>query len=381
MRKSKDRQPKGYDGLKPDQPEPRQRLDVHQAITDKIVAAIQAGAGTFEMPWHRPGVAFTIPRNAATDKPYRGSNVLSLWIDADTKKFEHQIFATYKQWQELGAQVRGGEKGSLIVKYGEWVPKDKDGNGKNDAKPDAAGDDEDSGKRLYAKPAFVFNIDQVDAPVELRGKLLPPEAPRQDLTERLDVVDRFVAAVGIEIREGGQRAFYRHKDSKGEGDFIQMPPRELFTGTATSTPTEAYYSTLLHEEIHGSGATHRLNRQFGERFGDKAYAFEELVAELGSAFLCAHLEVTNTPRPDHAQYCASWVEVLKGDTKAIFSAASLATRAVDYLFGLQPGASPEPGAITGGQHGDTSPRAQDRPARPEPPTERPTPSERGGPRQ
>lgn len=398
MRKPKNRQPKAYDGLKPDQPEPRQRLDVHQAITDKIVAAIEAGAGTFEMPWHRPGVAFTIPRNAATDKPYRGSNVLSLWIDADIKKFEHQIFATYKQWQELGAQVRGGEKGSLIVKYGEWVPRadgpagsrlasGKTGHPKRhqksqqEPKPDASGEDEDGGKRLYAKPAFVFNIDQVDAPVELRGKLLPPEAPRQDLTERLDAVDRFVAAVGIEIREGGQRAFYRHKDSEGEGDFIQMPPRELFTGTATSTPTEAYYSTLLHEEIHGSGATHRLNRQFGERFGDKAYAFEELVAELGSAFLCAHLEVTNTPRPDHAQYCASWVEVLKGDTKAIFSAASLATRAVDYLFGLQPGASPEPGAITGGQHVDTSPRAQDRPARPELPTERPTPSERGGPRQ
>jgi antirestriction protein ArdC len=121
-----------------------------------------------------------------------------------------------------------------------------------------------------------------------------------------------------------------------------MPPRELFTGTATSTPTEAYYSTLLHEEIHGSGARHRLDRQFGERFGDKAYAFEELVAELGAAFLCAHLEVTNAPRPDHAQYCANWLAVLKGDAKAIFSAASLATRAVDYLMDLQPKPSPEP---------------------------------------
>jgi antirestriction protein ArdC len=121
-----------------------------------------------------------------------------------------------------------------------------------------------------------------------------------------------------------------------------MPPRALFTGTASSTPTEAYYSTLLHEEIHGSGAEHRLNRQFGERFADKAYAFEELVAELGAAFLCAHLEVTNTPRIDHAQYCASWLQVLKDDDKVIFSAASFATRAVDYLIGLQPGAEPSP---------------------------------------
>lgn len=340
MRKPKDTRTKTYDSLKP-------RLDVHQAITDKIVAAIEAGAGTFEMPWHRPGVAFTIPKNAATDKPYRGSNILSLWIDADQKKFEHQVFATYKQWQELGAQVRGGEKGSHIVKYGEWVPKDKDGQGKRDSKPDAGGESEDDGKRLYAKPAFVFNIDQVDVPAELRASLLPVAQPRPDLTERLEVVDRFVATVGIEIREGGQRAYYRHRDSKGEGDFIQMPPRELFTGTATSTPTEAYYSTLLHEEIHGSGAGHRLNRQFGERYGDKAYAFEELVAELGAAFLCAHLEVTNTPRPDHAQYCASWVAALKGDTKAIFSAASHATRAVDYLLALQPGHAPEPDG-TGG---------------------------------
>ncbi len=214
-------------------------------------------------------------------------------------------------------------------------------NNGDEAKPDNGTDqDEDSCKRLYAKPAFVFNIDQVDVPVELRATLLPPAPERKDLTERLDRVDAFVAAIGVEIREGGQRAFYRHKDSRGEGDFIQMPPRELFTGTATSTATESYYSTLLHEEIHGSGAEHRLNRKFGDRFGDHAYAFEELVAELGAAFLCAHLEVTNTPRIDHAQYCASWLAVLKGDTKAIFTAASLATRAVEFLCEQQPGAGP-----------------------------------------
>lgn len=328
----KPRPAKAYDSLKP-------RLDVHQAITDKIVAAIEAGAGTFEMPWHRPGVAFTIPKNALTDKPYRGSNILSLWIDADTKKFEHQLFATYKQWQELGAQVRGGEKGSLIVKYGEWTPKGARRDSAADvAQRDGASEDDDGGKRLFAKAAFVFNIDQVDTSPELRARLIPPQTPRADLTERITHVDAFVAACGIEIREGGQRAFYRHRDSKGEGDFIQMPPRDLFTGTASSTPTEAYYSTLLHEEIHGSGAEHRLNRTFGERFGDHAYAFEELVAELGSAFLCAELEVTNTPRPDHAQYIAGWLAALKGDTKAIFTAAALATRAVDYLMQLQPSA-------------------------------------------
>ena len=314
-----------YDPLKP-------RIDVHEAITAKIVAAIEAGTAEFQMPWHRPGIAFSIPKNAATGNPYRGSNILSLWIDAAEKRFEHQVWATYKQYEALGAQVRKGEKGSLIVKVGEWTPKDAK---RKEPPPSDTNGDGDDPKRMFAKAAWIFNIDQVDLAEEVRAKLVPPAAPRRDLTERLDAVDRFVAALGVEIREGGQRAFYRHRDSKGEGDFIQMPPRELFTGTATSTPTEAYYSTLLHEEIHGSGAAHRLNRQFGERFADKAYAFEELVAELGAAFLCAHLEVTNTPRPDHAQYIGHWLAVLKDDSKAIFTAASLATRAVDYLFGLQ----------------------------------------------
>lgn len=334
MTRSKTTNPKKYDPLKP-------KLDVHEAITQKIVAAIEAGAGTFAMPWHRPGVAFTLPKNALTEKAYRGSNILSLWIDADEKKFEHQVWATFKQWLELDAPVRKGEKGSLIVKYGEWTPKDSANDTKQSGAAENTKDTEDGAKRLFAKAAHVFNIDQVELSAELRAKLIPAEMPRPDLTTRLDAVDRFIANIGIEIREGGQRAFYRHRGLNGDGDFIQMPPRELFTGTATSTPTEAYYSTLLHEEIHGSGAEHRLDRQHGERFGDKAYAFEELVAELGAAFLCAHLEVTNTPRLDHAQYCASWLEVLKGDAKAIFTAASHATRAVEFLCGLQPGADPE----------------------------------------
>ena len=244
-RKPNTKPPRTYDQLKP-------KLDVHEAITAKIVAAIEAGAGEFQMPWHRPGVAFTIPSNALTENQYRGSNVLSLWIDADEKKFEHQVWATYKQWEELGAQVRKGEKGSLIVKYGEWVPKDA----RDDAKS-GNGDDEDSAKRLYAKAAYVFNVQQVD------GFAIEPAVPRPDLTERLDHVDAFIAATGAEFREGGQRAFYRHRGLNGEGDFIQMPERNLFTGTATSTPTESYEATRLHELGHWTGAKHRLDREFG----------------------------------------------------------------------------------------------------------------------
>jgi antirestriction protein ArdC len=369
--RSKAGKPRTYDELKPrGVPEARQRLDVHEAITQKIVAAIEAGAGAFEMPWHRPGVAFTIPKNALTEKPYKGSNVLSLWIDADAKKYEHQVWATYKQWEELGAQVRKGEKGSLIVKYGEWVPKEQRDTGDSAG---SDGNDDDAGKRLYAKPAWVFNVGQVD------GFTIAASAPRPDLTVRLTHVDAFIVATGAEFREGGQRAFYRHRESRGEGDFIQIPERNLFTGTATSTPTEAYESTRLHELAHWSGADHRLARDFG-RFGDHAYAFEELVAELSAAYLCAGLEITNTPRIDHAQYIANWLEVLKGDTKAIFTAASLATKAVDYLYSLQPDDDPHVDAAARPDVGAEEGHAPARPA--DDPSQRvSTFRNTGGPRQ
>lgn len=194
---------------------------------------------------------------------------------------------------------------------------------------------------MFAKAAWVFNIDQVDMPAELRATLVPAAAPRRDLTERLEHVDAFIANAGAEFREGGQRAFYRHRASDGSGDFIQMPPRDLFTGTATSTPTESHESTRLHELGHWGHASHRLGFDSGSRFGSNTYAFFELVAEIGAAFPCAELEVTNTPRPDHAQYCSHWLEILKGDQKAIFSAAALATRTVDYLIGLQPKLAPD----------------------------------------
>jgi phosphonate transport system substrate-binding protein len=145
-----------------------------------------------------------IPRNALTEKPYRGSNILSLWIDADEKKFRHQVFATYKQWQELGAQVRGGEKGSLIVKVGTWTPKQAT-EGTKPTVDNHSADDDETAQRMFAKPAWVFNIDQVDTPHEVRARILPAEVQRRDLTERLAAVDAFVAAVGIEVREGQPR--------------------------------------------------------------------------------------------------------------------------------------------------------------------------------
>ncbi len=235
-----------------------ERRDLHAELTQKIVAEIEAGAGEFKMPWHRPGMAFTLPVNALTGIRYRGSNILWLWMSADDKKYEHQVWATYRQWSELSAQVHGGEKGTMIVKYGEWVPstnesgqpKRKAGAGRGNDAGHEDNNEDGGGKRLYAKAAHVFNIDQVDAPAELRSKLLPTSAPRPDLTVRMAHVDAFLANTGAEFREGGARAFYRHRTANGEGDYIQMPPRNLFIGTETSTPTESYESTRLHEAGH-----------------------------------------------------------------------------------------------------------------------------------
>lgn len=151
----------------------------------------------------------------------------------------------------------------------------------------------------------------------------------KDPAQILDAAEAFVAATGADIRHGGNHAFYRFPD-----DFIQMPERERFMGTETSTATESYYGTLLHE-THWTGCAKRCDREFGKRFGDDAYAVEELVAELGAAFLCDDLGITLEPRPDHAAYLDNWLKVLKADKKAIFTAASQAAKATDYLAGLQ----------------------------------------------
>jgi len=319
-------------------------MDIHQHITDQIIAMLDRPLGEFQLPWHVPG-GLTRPVNAATGKAYKGVNILALWAAGELFGYSSGLWATYRQWAALGAQVRKGEKGSLIVKYGRWTPK-----GDKGPPPPAAeaSGSADTGERLYARAAFVFNAAQVD------GFADPAETPRADLTTRLDHVDRFIAATGAEFREGGTRAFYRHPSSRGgsqgDGDFIQMPPRNLFTGTATSTPTEAYESTRLHELAHWSGAEHRLNR---ERFGDHRYAVEELVAELSASFLCAELAITNTPRPDHAQYLAHWLTVLKQDSRAIFTAAAAASRACAYLASLQPDAAS--GEATGSDDGEADP--------------------------
>jgi antirestriction protein ArdC len=171
----------------------------------------------------------------------------------------------------------------------------------------------------------VFAAEQVDG-------YQPPVIDAQPATvvTPIEQAEAFVAATRASIGHGGGRAFYRPST-----DSIQLPPRGAFIGTPTSTPAEAYYSTLLHELTHWTSAEARCNRQLGKRFGDQASAIEELVAELGAAFLCADLGITDEPRADHAQYLASWLSVLKADKKAIFTAASKASEAAAFLAGFQ----------------------------------------------
>lgn len=285
------------------------RFDVHRSVTEKIIAAIEAGAGEFRMPWHRSGASVVRPLNAFTGNGYRGVNTLALWAEGMLRGCESGYWATYRQWAKLGAQVRKGERGAVIVFYKKVA----------DDGPEEGAEEKSENVRLIARASWVFNAVQVDG-------WSVPEPPQQNLVEALDKAESFIQATGADIRERGNRAYYSYT-----GDYIQVPPRNAFIGTDTSNPTETFYSTVFHELTHWTGHSTRLNRDLSGRFGDRAYAAEELVAELGAAFLCADLSVTNVPRPDHAQYVGAWHTLLWFDKRAIFTAASKASAAADYL--------------------------------------------------
>lgn len=284
------------------------RRDIHADITNQLVAAIEADPGHPTLPWRRGGGALHMPVNALTGKAYNGINILNLWVSAGARGYATPLWGTYRQWAERGAQVRKGEKSSLVIFYREF---------ETNPDPDDAGD---NGKRRMARASSVFNAAQVD------GFDAPPVPESLGPVERVTNADRFTTATGARIAHGGDRAFYAPAS-----DHIQMPDEGLFTGTQTLSRSEGYYATLVHELVHWSGAKHRLNRDMGKRFGDQAYAAEELVAEIGAAFLCAELGITQDVRPDHAQYLATWLKLLKNDSKAIFTAAARASEAAAFV--------------------------------------------------
>jgi antirestriction protein ArdC len=284
------------------------RADIYRTITDSIIEAIKAGAGTFTMPWHGGGVAIAKPENALTRMEYHGVNVLMLWARAQGQGYQSGYWASYRQWQRLGAQVEKGERATPIVFY-KKIENEK-------------GDEEESSTRLFARSSFVFNAAQVTG-------WTPPEDrfPKGD-AEIAEQVAGFVARTKADIVWGGVSAHYHIPT-----DRIHMPDRDRFRDTENGSAEHGLAGTLLHEICHWSGSKNRLAR-FGDSLHRDDIPFEELIAEIGAAFLCSDLGVPASSRPDHAAYVAHWLTALEGDSKAIFRAARSATQAAQYLHGL-----------------------------------------------
>jgi antirestriction protein ArdC len=288
------------------------RTDVYQKITDQIVAALETGVRPWHQPWNAEHSAGRITRPLRGNCiPYQGINVLMLWSAAIEKGYAAPIWMTFKQAVELRACVRKGEHGSLVV-YADKI-----------IRTETTDSGEEAERAIpFMKGYTVFNVEQIDGlPEHYYGK---PEA-RTDSVQRIAHAEAFFGTTGANVVHGGSRACYVPST-----DNIHMPCIDFFRDA------ESYYATLAHETTHWTRHESRLNRDFGrKRFADEGYAMEELVAELGAAFLAADLALTPEVRDDHAAYIASWIKVLKDDKRAIFTAASHAQRAADLLHSLQ----------------------------------------------
>jgi antirestriction protein ArdC len=286
-------------------------------LYDRVTTAILADLERGVRPWLRPwsldhcGAAVSLPLRH-TGEAYRGVNVLLLWAAAEARGYDRPTWMTFRQALALGGHVRKGERGATVVYAGQLS---------GPVTEDEAAAEPVSRSAYFLRAYTVFNLAQIEGLPEAPATGTVVSAP-----ERIAAVEAFFAATGLEVRHGGGQAFY-----VPSRDYVQMPPLAAFADT------EAYYATLAHEATHWTGHASRLARDLGEvRFGDPAYAREELVAELGAAFLCAELGLSLTPRTEHADYLGHWLAVLRADRRAIFSAASQAQRACDYLKAVQP---------------------------------------------
>ena len=284
-------------------------VDIYQTVTNTIIEAIENGIeGNCEMPWH--GMS-ALPYNAKTQNSYKGINIPQLWACQVLNKYSQGIWATYRQWAELGAQVQKGSKGVSVVFYKQY-------------EAESEADDENSDIRMFARYSTVFNIDQVEG-YEAPALDFEPS----DITSN-ELADQLVNATGIQIEHIYPSAYYDMAQDK-----INMPTPESFKDSQDGTASDNYYSVLFHETIHATGHKTRLDRLNMSGFGSADYAFEELVAELGSAMCCATTGIENTVREDHSKYIKNWLKALKDDKKFIFTASSHAQKAVDYLYSFQ----------------------------------------------
>ncbi len=267
--------------------------DIVQKVTATLISILEGGnVGEWVRPW-KTG----FPSCAATGRPYSGLNVLTALFTAMERGYTQNLWATYKQWAALGAQVRKGERGVHMILAKTVVKTDR-----------ATGEEQ---VVRYFSSFVVFNVAQVD------GYTVPaPAAP-----PTLEDVEAFVAKTGAKISWGGSQAFFSPQE-----DQIQMPPREDFSITG------GVYSVLFHELVHWTGTVPRLKRDLTGRFGSAAYAMEELVAELGSAMLCAYFGVRSELRRDHAAYLGHWLSVLREQPQALLGVAAKASQAMEYLL-------------------------------------------------
>jgi len=270
---------------------------LYKSVTDTIIKEMEASAVPWIKPWKTPRHRGSVmPHNPATGRPYSGINIPLLWGAADAKGYSAHEWMSYQQAQTRGATVRKGEKGTHIVFTKQLLKKENDGEKRS------------SMRRTYS----VFNVAQIDG--------LPAPKEEQELPEpvRHERAEAFIKATEAKFMNGGDKACYVPSQ-----DFIAIPYQGFFIHQ------EAFYAVALHELGHWTGAKPRLDRDLTGRFGTKAYAAEELVAEMAAAFLCAHLDIKGELR--HASYISSWIELLKEDSRAIFTAASLASKAADFL--------------------------------------------------
>lgn len=295
------------------------RGSLYQEVTDKIIAELEQGRVPWVQPWGRAKANLGLPKNAATGRRYSGVNILILWGAVIEKGFAHQHWLTFRQALQLGGNVRKGERGITVFYADRFIPKAELERARQEGgEPEAV---------PFLKRFTVFNVAQCNGvPENILAST--PGLPEREVIPQAEAL---IAATAADLRIGGDRAFY-----VPAADYLQVPPQPAFFEQIN------YYRTCFHELGHWTGHPSRLNRDQSGSFGSKSYAREELVAEMASAFVCASLGITPTVR--HVDYLASWLDVLREDNRAIFRAASAASKAADFLLAFQAAGLTERGA-------------------------------------
>ncbi|PIT00342.1 antirepressor [Bradyrhizobium nitroreducens] len=298
------------------------KASLYEEITARVVADLEAGIFPWARPWGTGGgsQAFALPRNAATGKTYSGINVLILWGRLFECSFASSRWLTFRQAASLGGSVRKGEHGVTVCYADRFIPKREQGEA---GRSPQGGQEADGAAIPFLRRYTVFNVDQCD---NLPDYCLV-EAPALPGREIVPQAEALTVATRANIRIGGAKAFYSPSE-----DAVHVPPQPAFYEQIN------YYRTLFHELGHWTGHSSRLNRDQPGSFGSKLYANEELIAELTAAFVCAALAIEPTVR--HADYLGSWLKVLREDSRAIFRAASKASKAADFLLAFAEAGEP-----------------------------------------